>query len=216
MPLIAVVAIAVALVASVLDAALSVFGLALIARCRLRALARAVLRRRKRPPAASRRLSLGRNGAEHGRIAVWSGVWIARPHSIPVFIGVCGLCRALTPPKHHRGAREGSGPGTGSSWWRDRETEVVGRRNGRERRQKSRKDREERRREQNKKREGRSGRGGGWRSGGKRGAGGFEGVVGARGERGASGAAARGKRHPNLVIGWRVVRCGSSSEGACG
>jgi hypothetical protein len=42
MPRIAVVAIAVALVASVLDAALWVFGLALIARCRLRALARGV------------------------------------------------------------------------------------------------------------------------------------------------------------------------------
>ncbi len=38
---------------------------------------------------------------------------IARPHSIPVLIGVRGLCRALTPPNHHRGSRAGSGPGTG-------------------------------------------------------------------------------------------------------
>src|SRR3954466_3012676 len=50
---------------------------------------------------------------------MWTRLWISRPHRILDDHGVCGLCRALTPPKHHRGAREGSGPGTGSSWWRD-------------------------------------------------------------------------------------------------
>jgi len=48
------------------------------------------------------------------------------------------------------------------------------------------------------------------------GAGGLEGVVGARGGRRRVGAAARGERHPNLVVGWRGLRCGSSAGGACG
>jgi hypothetical protein len=30
------------------------------------------------------------------QISLWTAVWIARPQSIPVGTGVCGLCRALT------------------------------------------------------------------------------------------------------------------------
>src|SRR5687767_12200203 len=68
--------------------------------------------------------------ASTGRTNVWTVVWIGRPQLIPVYIGVCNLCRALTPPKHHRGARTGSGPGTGSSWWRDGGTRSSGEEDG--------------------------------------------------------------------------------------
>jgi hypothetical protein len=59
---------------------------------------------------------------------VWTKVWIACPHSIPVSIGVCGLCRALTPPKHDGVLGRGQGPaqevvGGETGWtverWRD-------------------------------------------------------------------------------------------------
>jgi hypothetical protein len=65
---------------------------------------------------------------------VWIGVWTARPHSIPVFIGVCGLCRALTPPKHDGVLGRGKGPAqeavcgetgwTVERWRDDREEEL--------------------------------------------------------------------------------------------
>ena len=48
-------------------------------------------------------------------IGVWMKVWNRRPHPTLDDKSVCGLCRALTPPKHHRGSRAGSGPGTGSN-----------------------------------------------------------------------------------------------------
>src|SRR4051794_12793900 len=51
-----------------------------------------------------------------GRIGVWTPVWILCPHPTLDEYGGCGLCRALTPPNHHRGSRAGSGPGTGSKW----------------------------------------------------------------------------------------------------
>jgi hypothetical protein len=44
----------------------------------------------------------------------------------------------------------------------------------------------------------------------------LRGLWGRRESVGAAEAAARGERHPNLVIGWRGMRCGSSSGGACG
>jgi hypothetical protein len=35
-----------------------------------------------------------------GAPELWTQVWIPRPQSIRLGMGVCGLCRALTPPKH--------------------------------------------------------------------------------------------------------------------
>src|SRR3954470_21759579 len=81
------------------------------------------------------------------------------PHRTLDGYGGCGLCRALTPPKHHRGAREGSGPGAGSSWWRDRETRSSGEEDGRERRDR-RVGRTEKRDEENRTRSERGGRDG--------------------------------------------------------
>src|SRR5690348_16279678 len=62
---------------------------------------------------AARALRAGAQLGRYGRIEVSTAVWIACPHLIPVVMGVCGRCRALTPPNHHRGSRAGSGPGTG-------------------------------------------------------------------------------------------------------
>src|ERR687887_1798459 len=52
------------------------------------------------------------NAAVSARIRVRTAGWIARPPPTVDDYGVCGLCRALTPPNHHRGSRTGSGPGT--------------------------------------------------------------------------------------------------------
>jgi hypothetical protein len=65
---------------------------------------------------------------------VWTSVWISFPHPTLVGIGVCGLCRALTPPKHDEVLGRGQGPaqeavggGTGTGVdekrWRTRRTD---------------------------------------------------------------------------------------------
>jgi hypothetical protein len=41
---------------------------------------------------------------------MWTSLWIPNPHPTLDVIGVCGLCRAVTPPKHDEVLGRGQGP----------------------------------------------------------------------------------------------------------
>jgi hypothetical protein len=177
---------------------------------------------------ASARCCNGRNGAVRPGTPLWTPLWISNPHPSVGGIGVCGLCRALTPPEHDEVLGRGQGPAQGAAGaetgtgvderhWRTRrrdglkvgETEEVG---GTEVR--------------TERRERRDGAGGG-RAVGRRRAGRPErGRCESVGERivfegvGERDEAVRGRRrrpaearHPNLVMGYRGMRCGSSAGG---